>query len=987
MNKLIIFSVKHPVSVLMMLVSVLLCAFIALKLIPLDFLPQIEDRFLLVSAEYENLSAVQMKKLVTLPVEDCVASVKGIKNVSSVTRDSLSLVKIELHWGNNIDLALSECKQLLDQCYESLPAGCSKPEVRIFNPYDSENIRIALISKRQNLENARYLAVNEFKQKFQRLKGVASVNVYGGEIAEIQIIADKQKLESFGLNLESISQIVTNSNFEYPGGTITEGFDVFSFKTDGTVKTIEEFAQIPLFALNGNSLKLGDVAEVKKGIEEKKSFFTYNGRECICLGVNKKNDSSPIALSFEVKKLLSELNSFYATDFEFVIISDFSEQLKESFIQLLTSLFAGLAITIFILLVFFKQLEFALLTASVMPLSILFSILCLKICGKSLNLISISGIAIGLGMVVDPVTVLIENFLFNLKNCSKEDEQNIEKIVLKSTEQVSLSSTGSSLTTIVVFIPFFFLPALTGKLFVDLAIAIIASIGFSCLLSLSYAPSVLVLLFRGKNCKEILKKESLKLDFIEEKYSKILVNLVKKPSLAIYSLFFVMIAGCIFAKSLKFEMMPSVYSKNICAEIFFEENSSPELLEKNADYLNSLLRKNKNIISFSIEGGLEKNDYEKLIQSEIRSERLFVNCLVKNVKSAKEFFNEIFENSELKVNISSGKGLLEKILGTNTRSVLICAENDELLKEKLIELNVKDFFPDSVITQKVFEVDRSVCAKYNLSASNVALTAKSILEGETSGDFYKDGEKINVRLKYPPASVSSISDLLNFLTFNTENAIPLGSLGELKSKSAENVFFRFNRLEAKTAFLPENLQSSQNSQNVLNPESENLIELKQNTIILLFIVVLLLYCVMGAQFESFTIPLFMLLALPPAFTGAFLFLFVCGQTLNINSVIALVVLFGTSVNSAIILWENIREENQLSVHTLCQRCKQKLRSILITNLTSALALLPFAIDPLHKNSQSSMAIAICGGLIFSFFIVLFVVPVILFKFSVKKDNL
>ncbi len=983
MNKIIGFSVKHPVSVLMILASVLLWSCIALKLIPLDFLPKIEDRFLLVSAEYESLSAIQMKKLVTLPLEDCVASIKGIKNISSVTRDSLSLIKIELHWGSDIDLALSECNQLIDQCYESLPEGCSKPNVRIFSPYSTENIRIAVISKEQNLEMARYLSVNDFKQKFQRLKGVASVNVYGGEITEIQIEADKEKIESFGLKLESLGQIIVNSNFEYPGGTITEGSTVFSFKTDGTVKKIEDFAQIPLFAHNGKSLKLGDVTQIKRKIEEKKSFFMYNGQECVCIGINKKNDASPISLSRDVKKLLNELELFYGADFDFAIICDSSEQLKESFVQLLASLFTGLCITIFILLVFFKHLNFAFLTASVMPLSILFSILCLKICGKSLNLISISGIAIGLGMVVDPVTVLIENFLFNLKNASSRDSLNIENLVLKSTQEVSLSSTGSALTTIVVFIPFFFLPALTGKLFADLAVSIIASIGFSCLLSLSYAPGVLVLLFRGKNSKEILKKESLNINFIEEKYSKFLALLIKKPSIAVYSICLVILAGCIFAKSLKFEMLPSVYSKNICAEIFFEESSSPEFLEKNAKYLNSLLSDNKNIVSFSVEGGLEKNDYEKLVQSDIRSERIFINCLVKNVKEANKFFNEIFENSGLKVNVSGEKNLLEKILDTNTDSVLICAETDELLKQKLSALNITDFSPDSVITQKIFEVDRSVCAKFNLSASAVALTAKSILEGENSGAFYKDGEKIKVRLKYPSSSVSSIHDLLNFVTFSNESAIPLKSLGVLKTKSVENVFYRFNRLEAKNVFLT---QSLQNEKYVQNPDAENLKELKQNTVVLLFIVILLLYCVMGVQFESFTIPLFMLLALPPAFSGAFLFLFICAQTLNINSVIALVVLFGTSVNSAIILWENIKAAPQLKAETLCLCCKQKLRSILITNLTSALALFPFAIDPLHKNSQSSMAVAICGGLIFSFVIVLFVVPVILFRFLSKKNN-
>ena len=978
MQNFIKFSIKHPVSVLMILLTFIICSFIALNLIQIDYLPKFQDRFLLISAEYNGIPAEQMKKLVTKQLEDSAASIKGLKNITSVTRDGLSLIQVELRWNTDPEFALTETRQIIDQCYEILPTGCSKPNVKIFNPYSNESAKIVIIPKDGNLEYARYLTKNSFKPSIQRLNGIASVTLSGGETSEVQIIVDKIKAESLGLQLSSIAQIIRYSNFEYPSGNIQEGNKEFIFKTDGLIKNIEEISDIPVSAEEDKLIKLSDFATVQYGKEERETFFTFNGNECISLSIIKKSDTSPLTVSKELKSLLSELNEMYGSDFEFKLISDLSTQLIDSIKQLILSLLIGSLITVIILVIFFRKLIIAFLVASIMPLSILSAILVLTIFNRSLNIISISGIAIGIGMVIDASIVLIENFYSKIKLLNNE---NYETIVYESTKEVSLSSVGSALTTIIVFIPFFFLSGLTGKLFLDLAIAVITSISFSCILSLSYIPSVLILLCKHQ-CNFSNKIISLKI--IENKYHSFLQKILHNIKIIPIILITILLSGFALIKVLKIEMMPKTYSPYITAEIFFDETSTFNSLIENTKYFTSKIADNKNFIWYTVEGGIETDSYNILIDPKQHKERLLINCKVKNIEEAVTFFEAILKSENITYNIYNNKNILEQILDLNVSKNIICSENENDLKNVLKKFNPSNIYPDSIVKEYVFEPNRNICARYNISASQGAQTAFEILEGCDAGIFYKDGKKINIKVKYPDATFTNKQQVLQTMVSTNESSIPLGLLGNLVYKDNEKIFYRYNRCEAKISE-DTNLLNFINTKEIINPNQETINELIKNSCLLIIIVILLLYCIMGAQFESFTIPVLMMFALPPAFTGAFLFLLIFNQTININSIIALVVLFGTSVNNSIIIYENIKDEKIINIDNVCNASTQKFRSILITTLTSICALIPFSIDPLHKNAQSSMSIAIIGGLLFSFIIVLITVPAILYK-NLKKKN-
>lgn len=982
MEKIISFSVKHPVSVLMLLFSFIICSLVALKLCPLDYLPEIEDRFLLVSAEYEGLPAEQMKNLVTVPLEDSTASVKGIKKISSITRDGLSLVCLEFRWNVEIETAFSECRQFLDQCYSVLPSGCSKPEVKIFNPYAADTLKVALVPKDGNMKYARFMADNDFKPRLQRVEGVSEIKITGGEKEELQLNFDRLKLQSMGGSLDSVAKTLFSSNFEYPAGTVIEGSREFSVKTDGLLKNMEEFEKIPLSLSDGSLVKLENLTFVASGSEEGGSYFSFNGREAVCAGISRKNGTSPIFLSGRIKKVLEELSSVYGRDFEFFVVSDFSIQLSDSIRQLVFSLLTGVFITIFVLILFFRRLDAAFLVASVMPLSVLGCVLCLRIFSRTLNLISISGIAVGIGMVIDSSIVLVENF-FSKTSRSPEGGENL---VLESALEVRLSSVGSALTTIVVFLPFFFLEGLTGKLFSDLALAVISSVFFSCVFSLSCVPAVLVLLCRKNRFEGFCLPEGRIFCALKDRYVFLLNGLLLRRKIVPSCLFALFLCGAAAAFFLKIEMMPSVFSPELTAKIYFDEGVSDLFLRKNSRQLEKILSENENFSSFTLSCGVEKTDFESLSETETSRERIILCCTVRDVKLAKDFLEGVLKGNCAKYSVETSKNLLEQVMDTDGGKRILLAEDEKSLKQKLDFYAPAFFEPDSTAVEYVFEPDRKICSQYNIPAGEIAKAAREILKGTDGGYFYEGGKKTKIKLKYASPEISNPQEILQSLVVFEGTKIPLGALGSLKKQNCEKVFFRFNRREGKILRLFADDPLKKNTDflsDCENPGQENLKELFKNALSLLFVVVLLLYCVMGAQFESFSIPLFMLLALPPAFTGAFLSLLVFRQSLNINSIIALVILFGTSVNNSIIIFESIENLDPVKKRTtdnLCLCCKQKFRSVFITTLTSVLALLPFAIDPLGKNAQSSMATAVTGGLFFSFAIVIFAVPCILFSF-------
>lgn len=951
----------------------------------MDFLPTLQKRKLLVAAEYEGIAAKEIKTLVTIPLEDAFGSLTGLKKISSVSRDGLSLISIELHWGTDIDIALVECRELIDTAYSILPARCNKPTVKAIESIN-ECLTIAMIPLDNDLKYGRYIADYDIKPRFQRVKGVGLVSISGGEKEQIEVRVSKDKLDSRQLTLEAISNVISSTNFEYPAGTITEGEKKLSVKTSGLYTDITQIGQTPVLYNEGGLLRLSDIAEVVDTVEEKETFFLYQGKECIKIGIKKKSDASPLAVSKEIKNEIQNLKKLYGNYYSFEIINDLSEQIKSSIVALLISAIIGCIAASFVIYYFLKSLKLSSIISTVIPICSLVSIGILNLSGKSTNVMSLSGLAIGLGMVIDCSAVVIENVQKKyISESNSKNELTDFEIISSAVGEVAKSNIGSTITTVIVFIPVFFLKGILGELFIDLAIAIISSIIASCVLSLTYIPAMCSL--NTESLKKNLNNSKL-VNYLETKYSLILNQLFRKKWIVIVIISTCVVVGVSSLFFIKFELLPSLNSNTVIADISFPQGATIKTIQEKSEVIQENLLKISGIESISISGGVERNDYEYLASCSAVKEKVCFTVVTNGNADAKQAVDKLFNNLRYDISISNKTDLLSEILEINTADYIVWADSENDLSNILQEYSGVDcqIIPNLINSEYTFIPDRVANARFAVSALSTANIAYYLLEGIQTAPFYKDGRQIPILVKINKDDIKNIEDL-EYSYIQMENSVlPLKNFGKIEIRQNEKILYRYNRKDAKilhNAIFQKEL------------ENENLISLKANDInemigdgsILIIVVVILLYLILGAQFESFSIPIILMIALPPAFSGAFLFLFIFNQTLNINSIIALVVLFGTSVNNTILLYESCTLTPKISNESIINNSVIKLRSLLVTNLTTVFALIPFSIDPKNVNAQSSMSLAIIGGLIVSLILVLFVIPVLFSKTIKSKECL
>jgi multidrug efflux pump subunit AcrB len=979
MRAIISFAVKHPVSVISSLIAVILLGMVSMAILPVDFLPVLSLRTLLVAAEYEGIAAGEMRSLVTIPLEDAFASLKGLKTISSVTRDGLSLLSIELHWGTDIDIALTDSREIIDICYETLPSGCSKPVALKNDSNRIDSLSIVLIPRDGDLQYGRYLADNDIKSRFQRLAGVGTVTVTGGEKEEIQVQIHRDLLEGKQLTLQMIADILSTANFEYPAGTIREGEKELSVKTSGLFISINDIGNTPLLFNNGSFLRINDIADTVRTSKRKETFFLYNNLECIKIGIQKKEDASPIQVSALVKHEIKNLEQLYGSWCSFEIVDDISNEINKSLFSLFLSAGIGIVVTGSILFIFFRSFKFSVLIASIIPISALVSAAVLWMTGKTLNIMSLSGIAIGIGMVVDAGTVVIENIQ---KELTVHKEIPLNEVIAGSTLAVANSNIGSALTTIIVFIPIFFVSGLLGELFADMAIAVIASIFASCLLSLTFIPSVCMLIApslpQSSHSGTFISK-------IEKKYTSFLRSVFDHPGYILIIIGVGSLIGLVSFLFIDYRLLPRLSSKNLIGEIPFLPGTTLARMQNDAAHITQQLLNEPYIDSVKISGGLEHNDYSVLAIPEEYPEKLRITLSL-NIPSEEAIpkILRVFEDSTITISLSSQGDILSRLLEFKDHITILRGDTPETVRNQAMELHGTNItiIPNITLTESVFIPDRLAAARFAVSAQYMAAIARNTLEGIYTLSYYENGREIPILVRFRDSDINSIADLENTLVPLENTYVPLRILGTISSKSNEKVLYRYNRKDAKQTanFIPTNEQLL----DLLSPGKIELTVLARNALFLIIITVLLLYLVLGAQFESFILPLVLLAALPPAFSGAFFALCISGNSLNINSIVALIILFGISINNSILLYESYIAQKTRNKETLINSCAGKIRAILITNVTTIVALLPFAIDPFNLNAQSSLAVAIIGGLVFSTIIVLTILPKILFHTLPKQ---
>lgn len=993
--------------------------------ISVRLLPPLPVPELTVLAVYEGYTAEEIRALVTIPLENALSSVKGVRKINSASTLGKSVLTIHFHWKTDLETAGLEIREVIDNSMGILPADMARPVVLSLSPGEEALMWIAVMPEGGKLTDIRKLCDQELRNRFRQIPGVAAVMSFGGTLREIKIKIDREKALHYGLSYSVLKSQLRQANISYPGGRITEGERDYIIKTDGRIEGLEELSELIIVppAKRENPpdpVILSDIADIEIGTAEQTSVFHYNGREGVVLLIYGQQETSPVALSKHIRERIEELKNSFGNEISLHIIKDASGAVTESVRDMIFSGLTGAGVVAFIIILFLKRRSGSIILLLSLPWSICFAFILLYISGRSINTMSLGGLVIGIGMIVDNGIVMIERILSGGE-------------ITVSAAEITPALIGSTLTTIIVFLPVPFLPGLIGLLFTDLALSVCFSLVGSLLCSVVIVP-VLFYFFSMRRAADkppaqaraILRPPGMSAGTVRPRtemvYRNFLGRLLRRPGKIFPVFLFIAFIGCLSVIFVKTTLFAPVHTDTL----IFTVDYPPGLIIDELRWQNRTITEElyETGLFHSVSGicGFEKDNLLHLADTHRKPNRLEIRAHCKKGSAAvyKETVLKSLRkkgNNSLHVNFEF-KDPIMNLLGNSYSGMetAVTAATQTKAREKgeeLIDLYLKPLLPEDQRNSIALFPSEETAAVYlrplrdaltraRLNLSGVSTELETDLSGSIPTKIKLEDLEYRVNLMGNGGRERTVNDVSELpLGLSGGQFIRTGMVFDMEQISAPRLMLREDRKDYVFVRIPERVLSEEiaSTLRTVSREQKNVYSredsvIRQNSIHILYAfsaALILLYFVLGAQFESFIKPLFVFIPLPPSLAGILFSLLISGRALDVYASLGILVLLGLSINNSIFLFAAY--DRHLSAGygpaaAVYLGSTQRIRPILITTLTTAAALIPMAIDPFHTSRQSGMASVIIGGLIFSSFATVMIQPCIyrLYIISLEKNN-
>ncbi|MGO3168814.1 efflux RND transporter permease subunit, partial [Senegalia sp. (in: firmicutes)] len=1003
-------SVKRPVTIVMVTLIVVLLGIVSLTRLPIDLLPQFSLPIAIVQTQYSGVGPQEIENLVTKPLESSIGTVSNIENVSSISSEGSSVIIAEFNFGTDMDFASLEMREKVDMIKGFLPEGANSPMVLKIDPNAMPVIEASL-SGSDDLSSLQEFAEDELSGRLERLEGVASVNISGGYEKEINIEADLAKLQNYGINMDSIAQIIGAQNMSMPGGTIEKGIQNLTIRTSGEFSDVDEIRNLQINLPTGATIPLSDVAEVNLENKEIKSISKINGNQSLSISVQKQSGTNTVSVSSRINEELEKIRQEFPNR-DIKVVIDQADFINLSISTVLKSGALGAILAMIILFLFLRNIRTTLIVGTAIPVSIIATFSLIYFAGVTLNLMTLGGLALGIGMLVDNSIVVLEN----IYRFRKEGSSKVESAI-KGTKEVAMAVTASTLTTVAVFLPIVFVEGITSTIFKELALTITFSLLASLLVSLTLVPMLSSQILNiDINNEEKSKRKSFILHAFDRGFEK-LENLYKrvlkwslghrKSTILIALLIFVLSMASLITVGAEF--IPATdegqFSVSINLPIGSELQRTDEIskeVEKRLeemDIVETVFTSVGSSGSFSMGGSTENQATITGVLKEDRDQSTF--------DVAEEIRSELnIAGADIKVNVTSNSMGAVSMAGAPI-SIQIKGQDLDKLEDiskdfvKLLEevegtrqvtSNIGEGIPEVEI-----EIDKLKASNYGLTTAQIGGTVRSVISGNTASRYTTEGNEIDIVLKGNDLYSENLENLRN-LPITT----PMGStvnLEEVADVEIVNGPISINRdsqsrmvtvnselkdrdLSSVITDIEEKLEGydleNGYSYNIAG-ENEQLEEAFSDLFLALALAVVLVYMILASQFESLIHPFTIMFTVPLSIAGGALGLFITQRTLNVTSLIGAIILIGIVVNNAIVLIDYIntrRKNGEAREEAILNAGPIRLRPILMTTLTTALGLLPIAIG-LGEGSeiQAPMATVVIGGLLVSTILTLVLIPV------------
>lgn len=998
------FFVRRPVLTTMLLVLLVVMGFYSYQRLVIEMMPNIEFPVIMVTTVYPGASPAEIESQVTKKIEDEIATIANVKNLTSYSQENVSLVIVEFELETSVDLDAIDVKDKVDAILFDLPDGAEKPIIQKFDIGASAVMEFAVSAPRP-LQDVYEVADKVVKERLSRIDGVGEVQVTGKREREIRVEIDPERLRAYGLTLLDVVAFVSMENLNIPAGHITRGATETTLRLIGEFDKPQEIADIRLPLRSGGNIPLSEVAEVHDTVEELRESSTYNGQPVIGLSIIKRSDGNTVEVANGVKEALEDLEVILDSDIEITITSDSSTFVFDSVNDVLSNIMIGILLTSILLFMFLHDWRQTIVAVISMPVSVIATFMLIEMAGFSVNIMTLMALGISIGTLVTNSIVVIENISRHVK-----EGMNPYDAAEHGTSEVAVAVLASTLTNIVVFTPIAFMSGIIGRFFLQFGVTVVFATVFSLIISFTMVPMLSARLLRAsavdqKDRKNIWTRfttgwdrwyeglangyRSLLAVFLERRWIPIVLSIV----MFFFAIFLFGFVGG--------EFMPVIDQNVVIIQLELPAGTSLERTQDVASRIEGRMRAHDEVIGVITKIGGGQRGVEdaeivlRLTKGDERETKItdFMNIIRRELAD--------LPDASISVLTEGGGGgndadlLLEVLSGDQENLSLVAGQIYEIVRETegLVEVqsSEKAGKPEIVVRPK-----RTQLSWRGLNPMTVGMILRTAYEGEEAGVYRESGEEYDIKVKYGELSRKDpayLSDLP--VGMPGGGTVPLSDVVTLQNRTGESEIRhkakqRMVEITANVATgslsearvlidaevekleIPSGVQVKYGGMAEIQDESFASIQ----TAMILAIV--FIYIVMAGILESFIHPLTVMITLPLGMIGASFGLFFSGQTINIMSLMAMVMLVGIVVNNAILLLDytrQLREKGMSVTEALLEACPTRLRPIIMANLAIAIGMIPQAMSGAGAEYRTPMAVVQIGGVLMSAIFTLFVIPV------------
>lgn len=1017
-------TMDHPVLILIVFVLLGLLGIFTFSKIAIALFPETENPVVMVMTTYSNAGPESIESTITKPIESAVVSVNGLKSLTSTSSEGSSMVMLEFDYGTDMDSTINDIRDKLDRVKRSLPDSASTPSIMRFSS-DSMPIMRILVRGNRSVDDIKQIAESQIVDILEQADGVAEADVTGGRTAQVNVELNQNRMAAYGYTIPTVVSALAKQNLELGGGKVLEGNKNYIVRTTGEFSSIDEINDTVISTINGYDVRLKDIGKAYLGFAEVSSESYINGEKGVYVSITKQSGSNSVTVADNVYKKIDQLKESLPSDITMEIISDDTESIRETINILLESLYQGLILAVVILWIFLRSFKSTIIIAISIPLSMIITLFAMSMFGITLNMMTLTGLILGLGMVVDASIVMIDNIYSYRQRGARP-----KVAAILGTQEMFMSVISGNLTTICVFIPFLFYIkelGMMGQMFQGIIFTIVIALVSSLLVAIFLVPVLAgkFLPLTNRNEKTV-KNPVLKtiygffekvIDWISKLYSKLLKKCLQNRLVTIVVSLCVLAVAIGLMGTLQINMMPSgndsSVTLNVTMAVGTPFDDTKEVLLSFEDIVKEEVKGYENITTTIGRGGRTSSTNRGSIEITLPESDKQIDDAATIQQKLRKHFDE-FPG----VRFTFNSGMRGQMMGDDIDIVIRSDDMDAALQvadwyseaiEAVANTGEPSISMDKGLPQVELVIDRDRAYQFGVDVTTVAKEINYAINGTTASVYRSGGKDYNVVVRYDEDDRKTIDDLDQIYVRGSSGMVAVSNFASFRkglgpvSISRENqtriIHVKTSILTNVNANLVEDSIKQEIENNYIIPDTvtvsfegswqDTMTQMKLYLKIIAMAIILV-FGVMAATYESFKAPLINLATMPFLIIGVVFLYKITGQALSIMSMVGIIMLVGIVVNNGIILvdYTNLLVGRGIPLMEACYKAgTSRLRPVLMTTLTTILGMVPMCFA---TGGQAMMvqpiAMAVVGGLISSTFVTLLIIPVLYSLVMKPKDK-